>query len=294
VVCLLAVSSALLAGCGDGESPTADPEVVLEEASVAASAIGSGEIDVQADLEISAGELSQSAGLSLEGTFTRQSGGPPQFDLEATLAQGSVSGPSEADFKLIAAATAAYLESGEKVYEVAPAAFERYESVFGVARGPGGGGSQGLAVNLDPAGWFINPSNEGTESIEDTDVVHVSGTADVEQLASELNAVAVPLGLAQTSEFSGIDQTFDEATIDLYAGAEDGVPRRVEVELRWNGRLEGGVPFQGVIDVLMSLSEIDQPQEIEAPEMAQPLRGSVEDLPPQLSGLGEFLSSRER
>jgi len=291
---LLAGSTALLPACGGDERPTAEPEVVLEEASVAASAIRSGEIDAQVDLDISAAKLSQSAGLRLEGPFRGQPGGTPQFDFDATLTEGSASGSSDTDFGLIAAADRAYFESGEKVYDVAPAAFKRYESLFNGTRGGEGGEGRGSAPGLNPASWFIDPSNEGTESIGDVEVVHVSGTADVEQLASDLSVFAAPLGLLQASELRGIGQTFDDATIDLYAGVEDRVPRRVELELRWNGRLEGGEPFQGVLGGSINLGEINQPQEIESPDTAHPLRGSVEDLPPQLSGLGEFLSFRLR
>ncbi|MGB2851429.1 MAG: hypothetical protein WBC01_07155 [Solirubrobacterales bacterium] len=289
---LLAISSVLLFGCGEEEHSTANPATVLEQASVAAKTIGSGTIDARAELQILADELSVSGRVELGGPFSRGSGRAPTFELAGVLASDAAEGgSSEAKFALTAAGGSAYLQSAGTSYRAAPQVVDRYVSLF---EGGSGGGKD--AGSLDLSSWLVEPTNEGVESIDGEELVHISGTADVAELGEQLGAVIDQLGLkASASELGEIERGFfEQATMDVYVAAEDMTPRRIELHLRWNGELEGGEPFDGAFDASLVIIELNEPQSIEVPQASQPLRGSVDELPPPLSGLGEYLAnSRE-
>lgn len=284
------LSAALLVSCGDDDDVTEDPQAVLEDASTALAGVSSGDLDAALSLDISADELSQGESVRLQGPFVRNAAEAPQLQFTVTLSQqiGDAS-LSPTEFTLSASGGAATLQVGDQTYEVAPGVVRRFEQLTTAPQTTGG--ESGTQTALDLSDWFIDPSNEGTEDIGGTEVDHISGPADLEQIAADLSPFVEGLGLDATSELDGLGKSLDEAEIDLYVGTEDQVPRRGELALRWSDRLEGGEPFDGAIDVSIDLSEIDQPQEITTPEGAQPLRQeSIDKLPAQLSGLGEFLA----
>lgn len=287
----LAAAATLLAACGGDESPATDPEAVLEEASITTGGITSGVLEAEAEMEILAGQRSVKETLALRGPFTRQPGEAPRFHLEGALSTAAVAGGREqADFALVAADDGAWLEFGGEAYEVAPEVRRRFEHTL---TEPGAGGDP-AAPAVDLGRWFTDPVGEGAEQIGGVETVHVSGTADVALLAEQLGAAAASVGLPRSgSELSEVSQDFfDGARIELWAGSENNVPQRIELELRWSSRLEGGEPFDGVIRISAMLSELGETQEVERPASAQPMRGSVNGLPHQLSGLGEFLAGR--
>ena len=58
------------------------------------------------------------------------------------------------------------------------------------------GRSVGLlkALGISPANWLSDLKNEGTEDVEGTKTIHISGTANVSKLVEDLKAIAQKAG----------------------------------------------------------------------------------------------------
>lgn len=271
----LCIFTAPVVGCGD-ERTEDEPIRVLEETFDQDQALRSGILEVSFELEISAAELSQAQTVSIEGPFTLEGGQAPRFHLDLDVSPET--GGAAVEASAIAAGDAGYLEYEGRAYEIAPEVFRRWRGLLS-------------AGGIDPAGWFVEPSVEGGDDLGRTETVRISGAADIARLSADLRALADQAGLRPAGLSAG-PELFDEATVDVLISAEDHTLRRLQLRLRWEGRLEGGEPFDGMIDISLAIEAPNQPQRIIAPETSTPLREAVERLPNELTGLGEFLAGR--
>lgn len=135
----------------------------------------------------------------------------------------------------------------------------------------------------------MDATDEGTEDVDGAETIHISGTASTKRLLADLAQAASGIGLDGTG-IEGSQESFDEATIDVFTGSDDQVLRRLELSLAWTGEREGGEPFQGAVDVSLSFAQINEEQQVAAPEESRPIRELAGPLPFELSGLGELLS----
>jgi hypothetical protein len=194
----------------------------------------------------------------------------PNFDLAVSMQS---SGEEDVEFGMIATADAGYIEFQGQGYEIDQAVFERLKSATPFAA-------------LDPTQWFASRSKEGREEIGGAGI-HASGKAKLARIAADLERATQQIGLP--SDLEGAQRSFTDATLDLFKGAEDGIPRRLDLRLTGKGQAEL-IGWNTVIEFSMTLSDVNENQEIDAPEHAAPFNELVDKLPLQLSGLGEFLS----
>lgn len=258
------VTAVVLAGCGD-EGGDEGP----------ASEIQSGVIDGSTGLSIAPRGGRQSNSLiSFSGPFEGAGGNElPSFDLAVTMQE---SREKEVDFGLIATADAGYIEFQGQGYEIDQAVFERLRAATPFA-------------TLDPTQWFASRSNEGHQEIDGTETIHTSGKANVARIFPDLEQAARQIGL-KPGDLGANQRAFDEATLDVFTGAEDGLLRRLDLRLAWDGSSEDMGRFNVVQGFSMTMSDVNEDQEIDAPEDPAPFNELVDKLPFQLSGLGEFLS----
>jgi hypothetical protein len=317
-ICVLAVPiPAVIAGCGDDDGDTsasdADPQEVLSATFDNENSISSGNVDLSVSLSTD-GDESGSFDATLSGPFQGDAENPntlPQLDWTLT-ASGEGSG-QEIDFEGGAVVTEdnAYLEYGGEAYEVGSEDFlatkEELESqtpknenlgfseafrqgCVQAARQQGGDPS---TCDFDVSAWLTNQTTEGTEDVEGTDTNHVSGDLNVEQVLTDIGGIAAGFPEAEQApfDFNSLGQfssAVEEASFDVYSGVEDSLLRKLEFNLSIDpSAVSAGadVPVDAInVDFSLTLSEVNEPQTVEAPSDAQPIDELAGQL--DLGGLG--------
>jgi hypothetical protein len=261
-------TAVILAGCGGDESGGEEPGRAAE--------IESGVIDGSVELSVAprGGGQAETGRISFSGPFEGEGGNElPNFDLAVSMQE---SGREDVEFGMIATTDAGYIEFQGQGYEIDQTIFERLRSATPFA-------------TLDPTQWFASRSKEGREEIDGTETIHTSGKADVARIFADLERAARQIGL-KPGDLGASQRSFDEATLDLFTGAEDGLVRRIDLRLASHGSLEGSGRVKLAQELSTTLSDVNEDQEIDAPEDAAPFNELVDKLPLQLSGLGEFPS----
>jgi hypothetical protein len=271
----------LLAGCGggDGNDEETDAQQVLEDTFSSDASVDSAvlEISLNASAE---GEDGGAVEGTVSGPFEADpEGGLPQLGL---VAQASVSAGASLDFDagLTITEDAAYIGFGGEEYEVDPATFEQFQAAYeqsAAQQQEAGEESDALfeSLGIDPSGWLTDVTNEGTEEIDGTETVHISGAADIGRLLADAQELASNTGQSEElrqGDVDAINEAVEEARIDLWSGTDDNILRRFQLTLVL-GPLEGeGAGAEGAnVELTINLSEVNEEQEFEAPENPRPL-----------------------
>ena len=314
---------AVVAGCGGDDSSDVDPQTVIDETFANDETVSSGDLSLSVNGSAE-GEQGGSFEASLTGPFQGDPENPntiPQLDWTGAL-DFSVAGTSMSfEGAVTVTEDNAYIEYGGNAYEVGAETFAQFKELADSAAAQQTESSEGqsfgelftqgceaqlqaqgatdtAACDIDFAGWLGDLSNEGTEDIEGTDAVHISGTVDVEQMITDLaelgTAVPDAAGAAPTEEqLQQVSDAVSEASFDLYSGADDNILRGLDFTVAIDPSAIPDADAAGVesVDVgfEMRLGGVNEEQEISAPSDAQP----IEDLlgqfgidPSSLGGLG--------
>ncbi len=310
---VLALSAPVaLAACGgDGGSSDADPQEVVDATLNNDEQITSGVMDLSMDG--SAGDQG-SFTLSLSGPFQGvedNAAALPQLDLTASVT-GEGAGQS-IDFEggVVVTEDNAYVEYGGETYEVGTDTFkslqESIEASASQAEDSTGGdaaasfregcaqaieaqGGDADACDFEVSGWFTDLTNDGTEDVEGTEAVHVSGSVDVEQMLADIVGLAESIPDSAPVDQAEIDQATEaisDASFDLYSGADDDLLRKLDLNVKVDpSAVEGAtpVPVDAVdLGISFAFSDVNEEQTIEAPADAKP----IDELLGQV-GLGGF------
>jgi len=140
---------------------------------------------------------------------------------------------------------------------------------------------------IDPQSWVTDLTNEGTEDLDGTEVIHISGAADVPKLVADLNDVAQQTGQADALDaatLKGLEDTVTDATIDVYAAGDDDSLRKLDVGLTLADPRGGS----GEVTVALSIAIADPgaAQSISAPSGARPLGDLLNRIPGGAEALG--------
>ena len=292
LVALLAV-----AGCGgDSADSSTDVDQLLEETFASGKSIESGRLDISLGLESEGG---QPVTLEVSGPF--QSQGPdrlPQLDLDAAFAGGGQS----IEAGLTATEDQAFVSYGADTYEIAGPVFQQFKAGYEeAAKQSSGQQDQSLAtLGIDPRRWLTNARNEGEAKVGDTDTIKITGDVDVTKLLEDVDGA---LERVRALGVQGADQIPERLTdeekrqtadaierldVEIYTGADDRIMRRLVIALGLQAP-EGTQAGAQTVDIRFDLQllEVNEDQEIEAPENAKPF----EDLLAQLEGLGLSLDN---
>jgi hypothetical protein len=309
------LGSGLLAACGGDGGGDEDPQQVLDQTTL--SGVDSANIDLS--LSGSAeGDQGGSFDASVSGPVQGGKGGFPQFDLTGQLSAEGAGQSFDFDGGLISTGDAAFVNYQDTDYEVPANVFNQIKQASEKAQrqqkqteglSPSEAFQEGCtqslvqqgadqstasdACDIDFKGLLTNLSNEGDADVEGEETIHISGDADVDQIATDFGDLmkATPQG-AQLPQ-SQIDQVIgqvtdavDEATIDVYSGKEDHILRKLDASVKISppeSAASAGVDSVSV-DFSLTLSGVGEEQTIEAPSGAKPLSDLTGQLP--LSGLG--------
>jgi hypothetical protein len=311
-VLALAVPGAI-AGCGGDDSSDQDPQEVLDATFNNDETVSSGSLDISVDA--SAGDQG-SFNASLSGPFQGDADDPtalPQLDLAATVEGGAAGQSVNFDGGLTITDDNLYVEYGGQAYEVGTDTFDQLKQSVeaqagqtddaasgdateafkeGCAQAIEAQGGDASACDFDVSAWFTNLANDGSEDLDGTSVVHISGDIDVSQMLSDLTALgqSVPSAQGQIDE-GQIDQAAEaisDASFDVYSGEDDNILRKLDFNISVDpSAVQSATPIPvDSVDLGFSvgISDVNEDQTIEAPSDAQP----IEDLLGQfgIGGLG--------
>jgi hypothetical protein len=302
---LLLTAPIAIAACGgDDGGGDEDPTEVLEATfSADQEPVDSGVFDVSVDLAAEGGDNAGSFTASLGGPFQSGGDGVPSFDIDASIDLDSTVQDISGEAGLTSTGDAAFVSFQDTDYEVPAEAFTEFARTFTQlqsqteAENADANGNLLSQIGVDPTNWLTNTSNEGTEDVEGTETVHISGEADVPKLVEDIQTIAenAPQAASQVTpeELSQLDQLgeiIDSAEFDIYSGTDDNVLRKFEASVDLTPPADSGAnaPDNVTLDFAVTLSELNEPQEIAAPSDPQPLQGLLDQLGVDPSALGQL------
>lgn len=304
VSALALTASVAIAACGGDDGGDEDPTEVLEATfSTEQEPVESGVFDVSVDLAAEGGDNDGSFAASFGGPFQGGGDGVPSFDVDAEIDLDSAVQDISGTGGLTSTGDAAFITFMEENYEVPAEAFTQFATTYTrlqaqtEAENAEANGNLLSRIGVDPTNWLTNTSNEGDEDVEGTETVHISGEADVPKLVEDIQTIAenAPQAAEQVSpaELGQLDQLgdiIDSAEFDIYSGKDDNVLRKFEasVDLTPPDDSGEGTPDDVTLDFTITLSELNEPQEISAPSNPQPLQGLFDQLGVDPSALGQL------
>jgi hypothetical protein len=304
-ICMLALPIPAAVGCGgdDGETGNEEPQEVLDQTFDNENRITSGNLELTFSVSVE-GESGGSFEATMEGPFQ---GDPederalPQANLSTRFSGESRADDQEVAFdaRVVVTEDNLFVEYEDEIYEVGSNRFTSAKEEAESAPQESEGGSAKEAVQqacteagLDPeacdfdfGSWLTGLENEGTEDIEGTESIHITGDLDVTRILNDLGAIVASLpddspGF-DPSELEDFAEAVPEASFDVFSSAEDRTWRGLDLNLQIDPQtIAAGLPIPiGVIDVDLSarLSDVNEEQTIEAPSgPARPIEELLE------------------
>jgi hypothetical protein len=308
----------LLAACGGGGRDKATaakttPATLLAETAGSADTINSGRVDVAATLALDGVKQlhGEPIALDVSGPFTRQSG-----RLAADLAVNLAAAQTNAGGALDVVGGAVYVGLGGRFYRLRGPSVPSERGTTGARGATGASGATGIAgilrrLGLDPSDWLSSPQIAGTADVGGVATEHLHSQIDVANVLDDLAALSARAGASGASGATGassplsadlrlIESAITSATLDVYTGVADHIVRRVALAIDFTvpaiaaGILDGLTG--GSLDVVATLTDVNQPQSITAPAHAQPaskLLNGVLALESQFGSLAPFVKQLE-
>lgn len=293
IVALVALATTF-AACGDGDSEggsAGDPQTVIDSATL--EGVESGVLDLS--LAVNAeGREGGDIDVSLSGPFQAAMSGAdkPQFDLTASVDGSFNDEEVKFDGGLVLLPNSAYVNYEGTDYEVDPTTLGFVEATLEQAQRQGGGGEpadvtacQEAASKLEVGNFVDGLSDDGGADVGGTRTTKVSGDLDVSGAIDALvdlaedPACSAQIGAAgelpSESEVeeakSQLGEAVKTAHVDVYVGNDD-IVRQVSAQVAIDppkGSGEG--PQSAEIEFELKLTEVNEEQEISAPDGAKPL-----------------------
>lgn len=291
----LAALAVTFAACGgSSDKSSEDPQKVVDSATL--EGVKSGDIELTLGIKAE-GEEGGDIDVSLSGPFESGAKGDlPQLAMSAT-ANGNVEG-EDVDFEggLTLLSDRAFVNYKGTEYEVDPTTFGFVKSSFEQAQQQGGSeasaadvtacqkAAEGFAV-----GDFVDDlTNDGSADVDGTSATKISGDLDVDgaidaiiklaedpACATQLEA-AGPLPIGELEKAKGeVSSAIKKAHVDVYVG-DDDIIRRLAAELTVEPK--GASKEKVEVDLDLTLSGVNEEQEISAPANAKPLEGLFQQL----------------
>jgi hypothetical protein len=301
IVALLALAaiSLVLAACGgsggggsDSGGGSGDAETLLRQTFTGTHDIRSGKADIQLRVDVSGDpSIRGPIAATISGPF--QSAGAnelPKFDLAldaSAQGQGFKAGLTSTSDNL-------FVNFGGTSYKAPAELLDRLKQSYRRSQQGGSSNSMSLrGLGLDPLSWLQDPTVEGTETIGGDETDHISSQVDVSALLDDVDTIlarvsaqGLPTGQQVPSRIPDrdrqqIEDAVKSADIDVWSGTDDHTLRKLTLAL------DVDLPSSSTsLDVLLSieLTDLNQPQSIEAPASSRPLNELLGQLQGFLGG----------
>jgi hypothetical protein len=291
----LALAAALLlAACGGGGNDE-DPQQVLDRTS---TSISSGTFDLDLRIETSGGDSPGKLEAKLGGKFQGQGASKfPEFDFDVSLHGEGGSQSFSGTGGLISTGDGAFVNFQGTDYAVPRALYDEFVTTYAQLQSQNGSDqSEGLlqSLNINIANWLTDLKNDGTEDVEGTKTIHISGSANVSQIIDDLKTIATKAGNAagnvDPAEFDQLNDTIESGDVDVFTGEDDNVLRRLQLDFELKPPAgTPGAPDSLTFFLQLNFANVNQPQTVEGPANAQPLENLLQQYGIDLGDLGTAL-----
>src|SRR3954453_9781419 len=292
----LAIAIAVvLAACGGGGN-SEDPQQVLEQTFSNPTSIQSGTFDLDLKLETSGGENPGSFEAKLGGNSASQATGQfPKFDIDASVRAESGSQTLSGAGGLTSTGDQAFVSFQGTNYAVPQQLYDEFTTTYAQLQGQNssnGSGSLLKSLGISPANWLTDLKNDGTEDVEGTKTIHVSGSANVPKLVEDLKAIAQKAGSAvgnvNAQQLDQLNDVVKTGDIDVYSGVDDKLLRRFQIHVDLKPPAgTPGAPESLSVDIQLNFADVNNPETFTAPANTKPLGDLFQSLgvsPGQLGG----------
>jgi hypothetical protein len=293
LIAATALAALALAACGGDDGGDEDPQEVLEATFNNDQQVDSGVIDLTFDLAAE-GEQPGEMSATLTGPFQDQEGGFSQFDIDAEVSFSSEQGDFSGSGGLVSTGDRAFVNFQGTDYEVPAQAFQQFAQTFTQLQQQNeeqADQAEGTQQLIDSFGEL---SNEGNEDVDGTETTHISGDLDITkftdsirtQLEEQQGTNAVPQAQLEQlqSSLDQLTESVKNASLDVYSGNEDDILRKLDLSFD----VESAEGDTLTADFSLSLSDVNQPQEIAGPGSAQPLSELLQQFNIDPSSLGQL------
>jgi hypothetical protein len=294
---LFAASALLVAACGGGGNDE-DPQQVLQQTFNNPTSIQSGTFDLDLRIETSGGDNPGSFEAKLGGKFASQ--GPdqfPKFDIDASVKAESGTQSFSGTGGLTSTGDQAFVTYQGTNYVVPQQLYDEFTTTYAQLQGQNGSAKSSnllQTLNISPANWLTDLKNDGTTDVEGTKTIHISGSANVQQLVEDLKAIARRAGTAvgnvNTRQLNQLNDVVQSGDIDVYSGETDKLLRRFQVHVDLKPPAgTPGAPDSLTVDLQLNFADVNKPETFTAPANAQPLSSLFESLGISSGQLGNAL-----
>lgn len=292
---LVLLAGLLVSACGGGEEKTAasseDVNRLLQETFSSGKQIKSGTMNLQLALDLRGrGAVQGPVNLAVTGPFERTGAKQlPKFRLDVKfsgLGQNLTAGATSTGKK-------GYVAFQGQDYVVSDEVFAQFKQGFEQGQAKQGKSDQSFAsLGMDPRKWLRDPKNEGEAKVGDEDTIKITGGVDVPRLLDDISGAlerAGSLGGGQTQDKltekdkREVEKSVKGLNVEIYTGKDDKILRRMVVaaDLAATASSDQGLE-SAKVRFDLALADVNQGQDIEAPENAKPF----DELMQQLGGLG--------
>jgi hypothetical protein len=277
-ICLALAAALLVAACGSGGNKE-DPKQVLTQTFNNPTPIQSGTFDLDLRIETSGGTNPGKFEAKLGGKFqSRPNGQFPLFDVDVSLHGDSGDQSVSGSGGLTSTGSQAFVKFQGTEYRVPQQLYDEFVTTYAQLQGQGSNQSSGLLqrLNIDLANWLTDLSNEGTESVEGQQTIHISGKANVPQIVADVRKIAQragsTVGNVNLQQLSQLNSAVQSGDVDVNTGETDKLLRRLQLHFELKPPPgTPGAPDSLTIDAQLNLADVNKPQTIQAPAGAQPL-----------------------
>lgn len=292
----LAALATTFAACGGSSDKSSEnPQEVIESASL--EGVESGNIDLTLNVK-GEGKEGGDLDVSLSGPFQSgvAEGDLPQLAMTAS-AKGSADGENiDFDGGLTLLSDRAFVNYEGTEYEVDPTTFGFVKSGFEQAQQQGGSEAnpadvtacQEAATGLEVGDFVDNLSNDGSADVDGTETTKLSGDLNVggaidaiikltenPACSSQLEA-AGPLPIGELEEAKGeLTSAVKKAHVEIDVG-DDDIIRKLAAEMTIEPKDTSDEKVE--VEFELTLSGVNEEQEISAPSGAKPLDGLFQKL----------------
>jgi hypothetical protein len=286
----------LLAGCGgdsggDQADSSTDVDKLLDDTFSGDKEIKSGKLDLAINVD---GGESGTFAVKVTGPFETQGANKlPKLDIDASLEGGGQS------FQAGVTSTGdqGFVSYGGTDYAVSGPVFQQFKSGYEQsakqAESQNGGQSLG-SLGIDPRKWLTNAKNEGEAKVGDTDTIKISGDVDLPKLLDDVNTALQKIRTLGGAQAQSLPEQLSEAdkrqaedavkdlSVEIYTGKDDKILRRMVVAMKLETPNGSGKTQSANLDLDFQLLDLNESQDIKAPENTKPFA----QLLGKLNGLG--------
>jgi hypothetical protein len=309
VALLLAICAVcLLSACGGSSG---DPQALLNDTFSSPKQIESGNVNLSVSLGASGSSTAnKSLALHLSGPFEDTGAGRlPRFALQLGVSADGHTLPVGAT----STGSSLYLELAGTWFSLPQGTYTAIQQSYAQATKRASGAkvrSTFASLGIEPGKWLSDPSEVGTATIDGVETIHLTATVNVAGFLTDVSKLsqagsglgfssAVPgASLFTPSATSELSKSVKAASVNIYTGKSDHLPRRLELDATVASNSQTKAILSGLssaeVKVLLEFSDLNQPQTIAAPskpESSSQMLPALEQLLGTMEGSGESGSS---